>query len=101
LSDTIGQVKKEFFLFLILTCFKKKDDGLTLHRRPVSQSTDSIRGATGYKRGVHLWQVTWLATQRGTHACVGVASKSAPLRAAGYQALVGGNDESWGWDLGR
>jgi len=77
------------------------DDGLTLHRRPVSQSTDSIRGATGYKRGVHLWQVTWLATQRGTHACVGVASKSAPLRAAGYQALVGGNDESWGWDLGR
>ncbi|CAG5096186.1 Oidioi.mRNA.OKI2018_I69.XSR.g14508.t1.cds [Oikopleura dioica] len=77
------------------------DDGLTLHRRPVSQSTDSIRGAVGYTCGVHLWEVTWLATQRGTHACVGVATKSAPLRAAGYQALVGGNDESWGWDLGR
>lgn len=77
------------------------DDGLTLHRRPVSQSTDSIRGAVGYKCGVHVWEVTWLATQRGTHACVGVGTRTAPLRAAGYQALVGGNAESWGWDLGR
>ena len=39
--------------------------------------------------------------QRGTHACVGIATKDAPLRKQGYQALVGQNNHSWGWDLGR
>jgi len=77
------------------------DDGITLHRRPVSQSTDSIRGKVGYKAGVHVWEIKWASIQRGTHACVGVATKEAPLRKQGYQALVGGTAHSWGWDLGR
>ena len=39
--------------------------------------------------------------QRGTHAVVGVGTLRAPLHCPGYQALVGMNQESWGWDLGR
>ena len=39
--------------------------------------------------------------QRGTHAVVGVGTIKAPLHCPGYQALVGMNQESWGWDLGR
>ena len=67
----------------------------------MSQSTDSIRGKVGYKAGVHVWEIKWASIQRGTHACVGVATKEAPLRKQGYQALVGGTAHSWGWDLGR
>jgi len=67
----------------------------------VSQSTDSIRGKRGYRSGVHVWEIKWLSMQRGTHACVGIATKDAPLRKQGYQALVGGTNHSWGWDLGR
>lgn len=32
---------------------------------------------------------------------VGVATQDAPLHSVGYQSLVGSNDQSWGWDLGR
>jgi SPRY domain-containing SOCS box protein 1/4 len=32
---------------------------------------------------------------------VGVATADAPLNSVGYQSLVGSNDQSWGWDLGR
>ena len=39
--------------------------------------------------------------QRGTHAVVGIGTVRAPLHCPGYQALVGMNQESWGWDLGR
>ena len=67
----------------------------------MSQSTDSIRGKRGYRSGVHVWEIKWLSMQRGTHACVGIATKDAPLRKQGYQALVGGTNHSWGWDLGR
>ena len=48
-----------------------------------------------------MWEIKWASIQRGTHACVGVATKEAPLRKQGYQALVGGTAHSWGWDLGR
>ena len=81
--------------------FPIQDDQLTLHRRPISQSTDCIRGKQGYSSGMHVWEITWISNQRGTHACVGVATKNAPLRKAGYCALVGSCEESWGWDLGR
>ena len=67
----------------------------------MSQSTDSIRGKRGYRSGVHVWEIRWLSMQRGTPACVGIATKDAPLRKQGYQALVGQNNHSWGWDLGR
>lgn len=84
-----------------LNIFVKDDDKLTFHRHPVAQSTDCIRGRVGYTRGLHVWEVVWSTRQRGTHAVVGVATEDAPLHCVGYQSLVGSNDQSWGWDLGR
>ncbi|MCL4133990.1 UNVERIFIED_CONTAM: hypothetical protein GTU68_026470 [Idotea baltica] len=74
---------------------------MTFHRHPVAQSTDCIRGKVGFTRGLHCWEITWSTRQRGTHAVVGVATSDAPLHSVGYQSLVGSNDQSWGWDLGR
>lgn len=84
-----------------LNVFVKEEDKLIFHRHPVAQSTDAIRGKAGYSRGLHVWQVTWAMRQRGTHAVVGVATAEAPLHSVGYTTLVGNNQESWGWDLGR
>jgi len=84
-----------------LNIFIKDDDALTIHRHPVAQSTDCIRGRVGYTRGLHVWEINWNARYRGTHAVVGVATAAAPLHSVGYQSLVGANSESWGWDLGR
>ncbi|UYV65150.1 VPS13D [Cordylochernes scorpioides] len=81
--------------------YVKHDDPLTLHRHPVAQSTDGIRGKVGFTRGFHAWEIHWSSRQRGTHAVVGIATTEAPLHCAGYQSLVGSNAESWGWDLGR
>ncbi len=81
--------------------FVKDDDKLTLHRHPVAQSTDCMRGRMAYTRGMHVWEVTWSTRQRGTHAVVGVGGIDAPLHQVGYCALVGANNDSWGWDLGR
>ncbi|KAK8744119.1 hypothetical protein OTU49_001006 [Cherax quadricarinatus] len=84
-----------------LNIFVKEDDKMTFHRHPVAQSTDCIRGRVGYTRGLHVWEIHWSTRQRGTHAVVGVATDEAPLHSQGYQSLVGSNDQSWGWDLGR
>lgn len=84
-----------------LNIFIKEDNPLVIHRHPVAQSTDAIRGKVGYERGLHIWEITWNARQRGTHAVIGVATKNASLHCAGYQSLIGCNTESWGWDLGR
>lgn len=84
-----------------LNIFVKEDDKMTFHRHPVAQSTDCIRGRVGYTRGLHVWEINWSTRQRGTHAVVGVATAEAPLHSQGYQSLVGSNDQSWGWDLGR
>jgi len=35
----------------------------------------------------------------GTVAVVGVATKNAEMRAQGYIALLGRDDQSWGWNL--
>ena len=59
--------------------FLKEGDQLTLHRHPVAQSTDAIRGRVGYERGLHLFEVTWPSCQRGTHAVVGVGTGNAML----------------------
>jgi len=32
---------------------------------------------------------------------VGVGTIHAPLHSVGYQSLIGNNDQTWGWDLGR
>lgn len=50
---------------------------------------------------MHVWELFWSTRQRGTHAVVGVATAEAPLHSVGYQSLVGNNEQSWGWDLGR
>ncbi|XP_030634647.1 SPRY domain-containing SOCS box protein 4-like [Chanos chanos] len=84
-----------------LNVFIKEEDRLTFHRHPVAQSTDCVRGRAGFTRGLHAWTLRWPVRQRGTHAVVGVATSLAPLHAVGYTALVGGDAESWGWDLGR
>lgn len=84
-----------------LNIFVKEEDPLTFHRHPVAQSTDCIRGRVGFTRGLHVWELHWSTRQRGTHAVVGVATQAAPLHSVGYQSLVGSNDQSWGWDLGR
>merc|ERR1719479_5007 len=84
-----------------LNIFVKEDDKLTFHRHPVAQSTDCIRAKVGYERGLHLFEITWSTRQRGTHAVVGVSTVEAPVHSVGYQSLVGSNEHSWGWDLGR
>lgn len=81
--------------------FVKEDDKLTFHRHPVAQSTDCIRSKVGYERGLHVFEITWSSRQRGTHAVVGVSTADAPVHSVGYQSLVGNNEHSWGWDLGR
>lgn len=84
-----------------LNIFVKDDDKLTFHRHPVAQSTDCIRAKVGYERGLHVFELSWSTRQRGTHAVVGVATQDAPLHSVGYQSLIGNNEHSWGWDLGR
>lgn len=84
-----------------LNVFVKESDKLTLHRHPVAQSTDCIRGKQSYSRGLHVWEVTWPSHQRGTHAVIGMATSQAALHCNGYQSLIGVDKESWGWDLGR
>uniref|UniRef100_A0AC35U6J0 SplA/ryanodine receptor domain and SOCS box containing 1 n=1 Tax=Rhabditophanes sp. KR3021 TaxID=114890 RepID=A0AC35U6J0_9BILA len=84
-----------------LNIFVKDDDPLTLHRHPVAQSTDCIRGKVAYSRGFHVWQIIWPLRQRGTHAVVGVATTAARLHSIGYTSLIGSTTESYGWDLVR
>ena len=48
-----------------------------------------------------MFEITWPTQQRGTHAVVGVGTIDAPLHSVGYQSLIGNNDQTWGWDLGR
>jgi len=74
---------------------------LTIRRQPVTQSTDGVRGKLGYSRGIQVYEVCWPVRMRGTNAAVGVATRSAPLHVAGYQSLIGNNEYSWGWDIGR
>lgn len=80
---------------------KEEDGGLTLHRHPVAQSTDGVRGRVGYTRGLHVWEVRWERRYRGTHAVLGVATTGASLHCTGYRSLVGSTQDSWGWDLCR
>lgn len=75
------------------------DNRLTLFRSPVAQSTDAIRGKCGYLRGQHYWAVTWHRPAFGSNAVVGVATKSEKLHRQGYCGLLGGSEESWGWDI--
>ena len=84
-----------------LNIYVKPEDPLTFHRHPVPQSTDCIRSKVGYETRLHVFELNWPQHQRGTHAVVGIATTDAPLHSVGYQSLIGNNDQSWGWDLGR
>jgi len=75
-----------------------KTNGFTLHRNPVAQSTDASRGKIGFRNGRHCWEVWWEGPL-GTVAVVGIATRSAALQCHGYVALLGGDRESWGWNL--
>ena len=79
----------------------KDTNCLVMRRLPIAQSTDCVRTKVSYSSGLHQWEVTWPARQRGTHAVVGVGTSEAPLHAVGYQSLLGNSAHSWGWDLGR
>lgn len=84
-----------------LNIYVKDEDPMTFHRHPVAQSTDCIRSKVGYDAGLHVFEINWPSQQRGTHAVVGVGTLEAPLHSVGYQSLIGNNDQTWGWDLGR
>jgi len=115
-----------------------KPNGFTIHRNPVAQSTDGVRGKigiisiticlllnikfplAGFSHGRHAWEVMWEGPL-GTVAVVGIATKEASLQvnyaqlhqfyksiifknlvfpqAHGYIALLGSDDQSWGWNL--
>ena len=75
-----------------------KSNGFTLHRNPVAQSTDGARGKIGFRSGRHAWEVIWEGPL-GTVAVIGIATKEAPNQCHGYVALLGSNDQSWGWNL--
>lgn len=68
-------------------------------RLPVEQSSDGARAETGVKSGLHVWEVIWNPNHRGSHAVVGISKPNCPLQASGYNVLVGGKSESWGWEL--
>ncbi|KAM3873328.1 SPRY domain-containing SOCS box protein 4 [Diretmus argenteus] len=68
-------------------------------RTPVEQSSDGVRAEIGVKTGLHLWEVLWNPTHRGSHAVMGISSQNCPLHTLGYNALVGGDSQSWGWEL--
>ncbi|KAJ3598135.1 hypothetical protein NHX12_001649 [Muraenolepis orangiensis] len=69
-------------------------------RTPVEQSSDGVRAEKGVSSGLHLWEVLWSPAHRGSHAVVGVSGDNCPLQASGYNALLGGDLQSWGWELG-
>lgn len=68
-------------------------------RTPVEQSSDGARAESGVSSGLHIWEVLWSPEQRGSHAVIGVSTKNCPLQASGYNVLVGGDSQSWGWEL--
>lgn len=69
-----------------------------VRRNPVAQSTDGSRGKIGFRQGRHAWEVMWEGPL-GTVAVVGISTREAALQCHGYVALLGADDQSWGWNL--
>jgi len=78
-----------------------EDDPLTMHRLPIAQSTDAIRGKIGFENGTHVWKIVWPIQQRGTNAVIGVATHEHSLRTRGYTSLLGAEENGYGWDISR
>lgn len=70
-----------------------------MQRNCQAQSSDGLRAKSGFSRGRHYWTVCWLGPNYGSVAVVGVATKDAPLQGNGYFALLGSNQDSWGWNI--
>ncbi|KAK5862316.1 hypothetical protein PBY51_017726 [Eleginops maclovinus] len=68
-------------------------------RLPVELSSDGVRAEMGVKSGLHVWEVLWSPNHRGSHAVIGISTQSCPLWAPGYNVLIGGDSQSWGWEL--
>ncbi|XP_054638725.1 SPRY domain-containing SOCS box protein 2 [Dunckerocampus dactyliophorus] len=68
-------------------------------RSPVERSSDGVRAEKGVTGGLHVWEVVWNPNQRGSHAVLGISRHSCPLQASGYNVLIGGDCQSWGWEL--
>ncbi|XP_041649945.1 SPRY domain-containing SOCS box protein 1 [Cheilinus undulatus] len=68
-------------------------------RSPVELSSDGVRAEMGVKSGLHVWEVLWSSNLRGSHAVIGISNQNCPLQASGYNVLIGGDSESWGWEL--
>ncbi|CAI5445444.1 unnamed protein product [Caenorhabditis angaria] len=75
-----------------------RTNGFTVHRQPVAQSTDGVRGKRGVSHGVHAFDIIWEGPL-GTVAVIGFATKHAALHCVGYIALLGSDEQSWGWNL--
>ncbi|TKS82038.1 SPRY domain-containing SOCS box protein 1 [Collichthys lucidus] len=79
--------------FLLSSCHQE------VTRSPVERSSDGVRAEMGVKSGLHVWEVLWKPNHRGSHAVLGISRQSCPLQASGYNVLVGGDLQSWGWEL--
>ena len=66
-----------------------KDDCLMLHMNPVVQSSDGIRGKTGFIRGQHYFIIIFQGPSFSSAALVGVRTKEAPTRRDRYIPLLG------------
>lgn len=71
----------------------------TMQRNMQAQSSDAVRGKSGFSRGRHYWTVCWDGPSYGSVAVVGVATKNAALQGDGYFALLGCDEQSWGWNI--
>jgi len=70
------------------------NNGFSVHRHPVAQSTDGIRSKKGVSSGIHAWDLVWEGPL-GTSAVIGVASKHAAMHSPGYLPLIGSDNQSW------
>lgn len=68
-------------------------------RSPVERSSDGVRSEMGVRSGLHVWEVLWNPNHRGSHAVMGISTQNCPLQASGYNVLIGGDSQSWGWEL--
>ena len=78
-----------------------KPDCLTLHRKPVPQSTDAVRSKTGFMKGQHYFTIIFHGPQFGSSALVGVCTRNASLHTASYEPLLGNSEDAWAWDLSK
>lgn len=76
-------------------------DCLTLHRKPVAQSTDAVRTKSGFTQGQHYFTIVYHGPNFGSSALVGVCTKHASLHTNNYEPLLGDSKEGWAWDLSK